>query len=261
MEKDGAIWKPICTGSLITASWVITASHCLPQKGRRFAKVIGGAANFSNPNAVERTIAYFVTQKDVPIEHRNGIGRDLALIRLMTPFPMTDKIGTIKMTSGEWDGPRKCIAAGYGLKSKREKVMSEVLQFAKVTALHGFKKCPCINKLDKPFVVCLKPQRKVSVCNGDSGGALVCDGIMYGVAHHIMDAYGCNALAKEPVCGSYRTVSIYLYLCPQLRWLRTYIREVPIQPMSCGTNAILLNTNVFLVILLNLLHRCWSSIF
>ncbi|XP_075222301.1 cationic trypsin-3-like [Lycorma delicatula] len=260
-----------CTGAIIHASWVLTAGHCVTNSnGYQIAKgdikVLAGVINFKEPGPTtqERVAEKVVVHPSY--SHMRLAKYDIALLQV-TPFQLNNAVSVIPFSKKEWPQDsrmlnRNCTSAGWGMLAGRQ--VTSVLHLQQTTAKHGIDSCPCIHKgYILKRVVCLAAESTVGICFGDSGGALVCDGEIVGVAHMVMDKRSCSFF-KTPDstirCESSYVFGIYMYTCPYLNWIKQYVPGVPSTPASCKASSLVNLSSVLQTILAVLIiHKIYES--
>jgi secreted trypsin-like serine protease len=92
MISDGAL----CSCSLVRADWVVTAGHCVDHVG-------SGDVWFGNPHRGSSGEVHRRFVQVVMHPHYNGGGSDdIAVVRLESPYQLSDTIQTIALPDGEW---------------------------------------------------------------------------------------------------------------------------------------------------------------
>ncbi|CAH1390676.1 unnamed protein product [Nezara viridula] len=202
-------------------------------------QVIAGAANKRSEKAQSRKGKEVVIHgKYAPMQLA---GYDIALIKVDNPFNMSSlNIGTISLSSEEWPQDNQmhvnCKVLGWGRISTNGK-SPDVLQHQDVVAKHGTDGCPCVKRFEQKRLVCIEGMVGKGPCMGDSGGPLVCNGKEVGITHMGFNRQKCNPIYHQipkTTCGDKDTVVTYLYLCPELNWIRKFVPVVPAKPESCS---------------------------
>jgi trypsin len=155
-----------CGGSVIAASWVLTAAHCVPDGNAAGLSVVVGTVDNSNGSGERRQVAEVLVHPDYDADASTS---DIALLRLASPTSVApialataaddalEADGTPVKVTG-W-GDRTPLAGGGLLTTNR---LQEV-----DLAVVGDDSCD----VDGPTGVCAEAFLKDS-CQGDSGGPL-----------------------------------------------------------------------------------------
>ncbi|RZF33929.1 hypothetical protein LSTR_LSTR012271 [Laodelphax striatellus] len=229
--------NPVCTGTIIDESWVITAAHCVIED----KKMVSSSDVSIRVGYVRKDLGsgQVVRASDLamhPDYTTLGDKMDLALIKLQTPLEFSDQVRKIHLSADPWPPSegRMCTIAGYG--STENKTINE-LRFLQVKAFHGRNTCPCITKnVQLERLICLAPRKGQGACFHDVGGGLVCDGKVEGIIILIMDKRTCRYFTPDSStdCRSKHVYSTCLYICPVLDWIKKYVPSVPPTPKSCN---------------------------
>ncbi|XP_040211887.1 serine protease 27-like [Rana temporaria] len=227
LQKDGF---PLCGGSLVADSWVLTAAHCFdkPVNPSDFTIYLGAhkLTDLQDPNIVSRRVKQIIIHpKYSPL----GSGADITLMELEQPVNFTTFILPASLPSTNIDLPEGtlCWATGWGHISEKEplpnpKTLQEV-QLALIDNQH----CQAMysiglppgTKVIKEDMMCAGfEQGNKDSCQGDSGGPLVCSAngerLQFGI---VSWGFGC-AEPNHP--GVYTRVQYYK------SWIQQYIPTV-----------------------------------
>ncbi|XP_014255448.1 trypsin-2-like isoform X2 [Cimex lectularius] len=235
--------KTTCSGSIINASWILTAAHCLPHSRKLDSiEIMAGVDDVEDYRK-----AQFAMAKRV-IQHPNYIPSkiskyDLGLIELVEPLNLSSTVQVLPLTNNSWPSTERlysqpCLAAGWGT----DKIVPggvRKLRTLNVLAKHGDEACSCWRSFHNRRLICLAEPGK-GICHGDTGGPLVCDGKGVGVAHALYRRDTCQMFHVGPTPVTCKdSTSTYMYLCPELSWIKQYVSNVPETPLTCkGTQTI-----------------------
>ncbi|XP_018906020.2 uncharacterized protein [Bemisia tabaci] len=244
LKMDIGSGTSYCTSSILTEKWVLTAAHCVARIRRPSdVEVIAGQSGFSSPQFGDKAQKKKGVQVHIhpSFKHSESPGNgDIALIKVSVPF-IFDKIhvSKIKLRGRPWFKDvrnENCTSAGWG-RQKFYAANTGPLQSFKSVALHGESACPCVPSDQKQTIVCLERSQGKGICKGDSGGPLICNGELVGVAHVLYPTpFLCwQIFSGEPECGDSNWIDIYMYTCPYLDWIRNYVGDkIPPKPKSCS---------------------------
>lgn len=173
----------ICGESLISATWIITAAHCVAGSGNPADyKVVVGDHNQNANEGTEETVG---AKRIISYPEYNRPGRlnnDIALVELAAPVKLSARVNPVCLPSSDSDVPTgsKCYITGWG-KIKHPGSSHPILQQAMMPPIDPAK---CRQRIQASGVVSitLTPQMLcagvdktiLSGCHGDSGGPFVC---------------------------------------------------------------------------------------
>lgn len=236
--KDKALG--ICSGSLLTRQWVLTAAHCTISDPKIDAMIVyaGGYSllellkkNLTVGSQIAKTKEFYVYPT-----YTASSDADIALVKA-GPFNLTSTVNVVGLSPEPWSyhSYKECKITGFGVvqmnkKSKDDEVRKTHTLFVKKPCLCSFVLKSFIGTKKVGRYICSKPLQDYGLCPGDSGGGLVCDGVVRGVVMmliYMRDIETCDFSLFPPggaQCGSEDTLTVFQDTCPFVEWINSHVK-------------------------------------
>ncbi|XP_047516153.1 chymotrypsin-2-like [Pieris napi] len=193
--KTKSNWT-FCGAAVISDRWILTAAHCVKSRQpSEFTAVVGTLSRTRGGTSYE--ISKVIAHK----EHNkpNKFDNDIAVISTKEAIEFNKKVQPLPLPTKDITAGLSCIVSGWGQLSAGWS-SPDKLQYLYVNTLTSDQCNKKLNKKDGVIIgssqMCTLNVREEGICQGDSGGSLVCNGTSAGIvsfnwpcAENIPDVY------------------------------------------------------------------------
>lgn len=222
----------VCTGSLLTTRFVITAAYCFQTIYSDVALYAGGnslaelqSGRLADGSQLRYTEPHQVHQHPTYTElHKAQF--DVALVEVDHDFELSTKVNVIGLSlvylqQGLY---KACQLTGFG---RLELTRGSAEDYTRKSHyLEVPSPCNCLTEGDQLQVICSKPKDDIGICSGDYGGGLVCNGKLVAIAMGVISLRNADCVlwsTRLQRCGMRPTVNIFQETCLFLNWINFYI--------------------------------------
>ncbi|WCE00418.1 serine protease [Streptomyces sp. HUAS 31] len=179
MQITDASQNQFCGGTLVSATKVVTAAHCMVGESNSSVRVVGGRTYLNGTNGTVRRVSDIWIHPDYQDVTQ---GNDVAVLTLSTSMPYTPASYVGSSDTGVYAAGSTARILGWGTTSSGGS-SSNQLRTATVPTVSD---AGCANSYGSDFIasdmVCAGyTSGGVDTCQGDSGGPLLIGGVLAGI--------------------------------------------------------------------------------
>ncbi|XP_060037368.1 neutrophil elastase [Erinaceus europaeus] len=195
-----------CGATLIAPNFVMSAAHCVNNFNFQTVRVVLGAHNLAQRESSRQTfgVRRIFENGFNPTSLRN----DIVLLQLNGSAALNANVRVAQLPAQDQSVPAgtRCLAMGWGRLGDNRPTPS-VLQQLNVTVVTSL--CPRTN------LCTLVRRRRAGICFGDSGGPLLCNGVVHGIDSYIRGG-----------CGSGFYPDAFAPVAQYADWISSVLRRV-----------------------------------
>ncbi|KAG8041997.1 hypothetical protein G9C98_007305, partial [Cotesia typhae] len=173
-----------CGGSVLNEKYVITAAHCVESKSAEQIKVIAATTNLKKPNST-----HFVAEITVHEKYNSSDSwkNDIALIKIKGRFEISAVLKFVPLPIPNQDIPAESVAVISGWGTLQEGGKTPVVLQKTEVFIASQSYCKQVHtdagsNIHETHICAYDPVHETGPCNGDSGGPLMVDNKLVGLA-------------------------------------------------------------------------------
>ncbi|KAH8358732.1 hypothetical protein KR093_002065, partial [Drosophila rubida] len=222
---DDSFGKHFCGGSILSKKLILTAAHCVMSSiaAPSSIRIVAGTPRrlLHTNNTQEMEVEQIIVH---PQYYSQLVKNDIALIKLKDELDIDDDfVSVLPLTDEEPTIGQECTIIGWGTILEAGPLADDIVSGDVSITHHEY--CEKFGGYHRDVKLCISNPKNYEViaCHGDSGGPLICDNMVVGVASYgvkfgypTMRIVYTNAyyfrdwISQNSVCGQMKIVSFWL---------------------------------------------------
>lgn len=201
--RSGNSWYHSCGGSIVSANKIVTAAHCVYGQSAGNLRVVAGDHDLGVAEGTEQTQSV-ASLKYHSSYNPNTIDYDYAVIHLSGSLSLNSNVAAVTLAGSSFVPSGNCVNSGWG-NTRGDGGVTNPARLQHVT-LPSIDRSTCASRYQgvnavTARMICAGSAGK-GPCNGDSGGPLICNGVLAGIV-----SWGMQPCAQSQYPGVYSNVA------------------------------------------------------
>ncbi|XP_031240721.1 renal glandular kallikrein-like [Mastomys coucha] len=186
--------------------WTNFKSSCQGQSSYYYIWLGKNNIKENEPSAQIRIVSKAIPHPDFNFTNKMDLSNDLMLLHLSEPAEITDVVKPLDLPTEEPTVGSRCLASGWGsITPKEEYKFPDDLQCVYLKLMPNEICAKGLTMKVTDTMLCAgEMDGSKDTCGGDSGGPLICDGVLQGIT-----SFGPKPCAKPKVPAVYTKLIIY----------------------------------------------------
>ncbi|XP_060113619.1 kallikrein-11-like [Heteronotia binoei] len=198
--------KFLCTGTLISNNWVVTAAQC--RTGRPLLVSLGQHSLWHFEFTEQVRVAFKAIRH--PFFDSSSKENDIMLVKLLIPVFVNKYVRPLALPRGCPAPQSHCVVPGWGTTVLKKVFFPDVLHCGNITTVSDSECFQVYSNALKKNMLCATVKRGgVDSCQGDPGSPLVCDHQLQGIT-----SWGFEE------CSQVEIPSVFTKVCNYIDWIK-----------------------------------------